>query len=647
MTALKKIATLFPILLSLALLLGLTAPALAADADSASAGGGITIKLKVGSTEMTVNGSPITITAPFQKDGTTFVPLSVITKSFGATLQLKDNKVITLGYLSHKVVLTIGSKTVWVDGVKSTLVSAPVVVKGVTMVPLRVVEAFGAKVTPNFATKEIVITVATAASSGSSGSSGVSGIDSDAGKTKIGDSYYGWTMNYPTGLVKSYQSSNGDSLEFRDVSKDYYLAILVEDETNELSASEIRETIETYFFEKEALMSFEPATQTGKAYSKAVSKDSSTGYFYQYRSYLANDRLYTIVFGKKTTSAADLEKEAGILDSFKTSFDPKDTKVKDLTAVKDGQISFAHEEFGMSVKLPVDWWQDEDEVSYPSYYSADQDAYLYTKVTSLVSGDTLEKWADRRMERLKQLFNTPYFKEIERKNVTWNGQPAIILKISYSNDTKTWSDEYQLFSLTGKHRFYAEYSYSQSKKDIYEPMADRILNSIRIDSDAIEDNIGYIEDTTDLFDATATTTKTSKKYGYSLALPRHWTGISKDFESDFVQYSDFGSSFALGIIEQPSASVSQIAQIYMQQQQQQESVTGFKQLEYGSTTVAGQSATRIVYEMELSGVPYRNTVTVFEHGGNVYILLTAYNVASGTAYTIDLLNKVVQSFAFQ
>ncbi|MBB6632513.1 stalk domain-containing protein [Cohnella thailandensis] len=645
MVTAKNSKAILSFLLILSFMFGLTVPALAAEGVTQT--DGISIKLKVGSAQMTVNGNPVAITAPFQKDGTTFVPLSVITKSFGASLQLKDNKVITLKYLTHTIVLTIGSKTAWVDGQKSALVSAPVVVKGVTMVPLRVVQAFGATVTPNAATKEIVISVATSSSAGTGSGGSASGIDSDAGKTKIGDSYYGWTMNYPTGLVQSYQSANGDSLEFRDVAKDYYLAILVEEATNALSSSEVKEEMLSYFFEKETLISYEPAIQTGEDYSKAVSKDSTTGYFYQYRSFQANEKLYTVVFGKKTTSAAELEKEVGILNSFRTTFDPKDEKVKDLTAVADGQIAFEHDDYGMSVELPVDWWKDEDAGAYPFYYSGDQDAYLYAKVTSLVSGDTLEKWVDRRVERLKHLFDTPFYKEIERKNVTWNGQPAILLKISYSNDTKNWSDEYQLFSLAGNHRFYAEFSYFQTKKSEYEPMAEKVLDSIRIDPAVIDENIGYIEDSTDILDATATTSKTSKKFAFSVTLPQHWTGTSKDFEGGNVQYNDYGTTFSITVIEQPADLSAAYQSVQSLVQNKQQTAAGFKMIENGNVTIAGKSGKRIVYEEELNGTPYRNILTMVDHNGNLFIIEQIYDLANGSAFNLDLLNKAAQSIQFQ
>jgi serine protease Do len=41
-------------------------------------------------------------------------------------------------------------------------------------------------------------------------------LDADRGKTRIGDSHFGWTLKYPAGLVKQYQSDNGDSVSFAD-----------------------------------------------------------------------------------------------------------------------------------------------------------------------------------------------------------------------------------------------------------------------------------------------------------------------------------------------------------------------------------------------------------------------------------------------
>ena len=128
------------------------------------------IKLSIGSPTLTVNGVISTIEKPFQVNGTTLVPLSVITKAFGAGLKLDHNKVITLTYNKTSVILTIGSNVVKVNGAASTLAAIDESDQRYTMVPLRViVSSFGATI--NAAGKQITIKGVKAEAAGSTGES--------------------------------------------------------------------------------------------------------------------------------------------------------------------------------------------------------------------------------------------------------------------------------------------------------------------------------------------------------------------------------------------------------------------------------------------------------------------------------------------
>src|SRR5690606_34542955 len=115
-------------------------------------------------------------------------------------------------------------------------------------VPLRViVEAFGAKITNDAATKETVIIGERALTTG-----GGSSIDSDSGKTKVGDSYGSWSMNYPVGLVQVAQSDSGDFVRWADAKEAAQVLVITEPaEDGDLSTDELREKVMSYFDESE------------------------------------------------------------------------------------------------------------------------------------------------------------------------------------------------------------------------------------------------------------------------------------------------------------------------------------------------------------------------------------------------------------
>ncbi|SMC37781.1 phosphate ABC transporter substrate-binding protein PstS family protein [Papillibacter cinnamivorans] len=98
-------------------------------------------------------------TAPYVENGTTLVPVRVITEYLGADVswvQAKQQAVVkTAGYT---VVFTLGSKNYTVNGVTKTLLLAPRAVNQRTMIPLRALsEAIGADVDYDAATKTAVV----------------------------------------------------------------------------------------------------------------------------------------------------------------------------------------------------------------------------------------------------------------------------------------------------------------------------------------------------------------------------------------------------------------------------------------------------------------------------------------------------------
>lgn len=601
----------------------------------------VVIKLKLGSGQMTVDGVASAVQPPFQKSGVTFIPLSVLTKGIGAQLQLTDNKKMTLTHsASLKVALTTGSKDAYVNGVQKTLPAAPVAVKGVMMVPLRAAELLGAKVAFTASTKEIVIKGPRAAAAGG----GKGGIDSDAGKSKIGDSYFQWSMNYPTGLAQTYQSTDGSALEFGDVKKEYYLGIFVTAAFDKLSPIEVRDKILSYYYDTETTVSKSTVTDSGLTFESVLTKDKN-GLYYEYRGYQANDYLYVVAFGKKVSGPNELKQASGILNSFKTSFDASNTGIKDLTQVVEGYKTLKFEDYGLSLQLPKDWDKPE-KTNYPYFEPKDGSAYLLVDVTSLEKGDTMDAWLGRRMERLKNTFDMPYYKQLERTQVTWNGVPAVMQKLSYTNDTKTWWDEYELFAIQGEYRYYAEFSFMQSRASDYETVFNRILKTSQIDYRKIASDFGEIVDDSDRLDRTAVSIKTSRKYGYSVSLPQYWTAAASDFESDKVAYSFYGGSFIIHVLEgmgdtqelyqAVDSSYNQSASDHKNEHIKENSIVSF----------AGTQAKRILMEDDGTGdsFPYKSTVYAFTSGSRGFVITVNIGIANMSDFNKKRIEELIASF---
>ena len=123
----------------------------------------LTILLTAGSSTATVGDEERTLDAPpVIVNGVTFVPLRFIGEALGAEVTWNDAlKVVFLAKGSSRVQLSIGSKLAIIDGRITQLLEAPRIQNGRTMVPLRFIsEAFGADVTWDQATKAVTVALA-------------------------------------------------------------------------------------------------------------------------------------------------------------------------------------------------------------------------------------------------------------------------------------------------------------------------------------------------------------------------------------------------------------------------------------------------------------------------------------------------------
>ena len=110
----------------------------------------VTVILQVGNSYMYVNGTQkLMDSPPFILNGRTMVPLRVLSTLFGAEPQWDPIfQIVTIELNGKKIRIQVGNKIYDNNGKKATLDVPPVIKKGRTFVPLRlIVEGFGGEVT--------------------------------------------------------------------------------------------------------------------------------------------------------------------------------------------------------------------------------------------------------------------------------------------------------------------------------------------------------------------------------------------------------------------------------------------------------------------------------------------------------------------
>ncbi|MFB9329844.1 stalk domain-containing protein [Paenibacillus aurantiacus] len=599
----------------------------------------VVVQLTVGSGVVSINGATSSIQKPYQANGTTLVPLSVITKAFGAGLKLEKNKVITLTYNKTKVMLTIGSKTVLVNGKASAIAVAPTVVNNVTMVPLRVItQAFGAAISTSG--KNIII-VGTPAGSSAGEDKGAAGINVDAGKTLVGDSYFNWSMNYPSDLTMSGQTDTGDGIMWSNVSENATVLVKVMDADETYTKDEIRDYMMSLLPEDSVLLERKSVTVNGVLFEKIVSK-TRDGWFYEFRTTQQSGRVYLIGAGMKATSREALNKYNSILDSFKLSFDASNKALKDITKVKDGYVYVADLDYGLGMQIPADWHRDR-EASYP-FFGNEEYAFEFV-VSSSVAGETLEQWVAKDRAKFEAKYASDYLRNISESTIKIGNGEARVLNMEYTFDKKQWTTSHDVYYMEGNHKYLATFYYPSEKGAEGEAIFKQIASTITILTKYVDANFSEIEDSSD---NTATVTKTSKKYDYSITLPETWEGIERDFESNYVEYGmDYGW-FSIKVLDRnwSASDFRQAIASYVSQDDEMKRSEA-KVRSVTNVTINGLTGFKIIVEVPNPGEdmrPFVETYYVVEKNGTTYVLQSTIHMANDTAANHDPVEKVVQTF---
>ena len=118
------------------------------------------IRMQIGRLDALVNAESKRLTAaPIIKNGSTLVPLRFIAETLGITPSWDAVfSIVDMTVGGHQVLLQIGVRYAGVDGKRVSLDAAPVIIGGVTMVPLRFVsETMGADVMWDAATRTVTV----------------------------------------------------------------------------------------------------------------------------------------------------------------------------------------------------------------------------------------------------------------------------------------------------------------------------------------------------------------------------------------------------------------------------------------------------------------------------------------------------------
>ncbi len=524
----RKLIALSALLFCVFMFLGIAAYA---ESDS---GEKIEISFKVGDETLKINDKDITVEKPFVVNGVTLVPLRVITEAFGAEVNWDStNKTITLKYGDVLIKLVVGSKDALVDEKKSSLLQAPVIKNGVTMVPIRfITENFGAEVSFDNETQTVSV-LKEFANSNSIKDFGL--ILKKTNKSKVGDSYYGWSISLPKKLKMSYRNFNGTVNDFTADDESYSLNVAIdklEDETLDSLLSKEIGYAEDYTILDQGIRSI-----NGQSYVKCAAKGEEITY--EDRIFINNGRIYYISvylsdYGKYKNNK-DL---AALLDSFSLKFsDDGDTEdLSDINA--EGLRKYEDKNLKWSLLLQPDMEEIKDSDKENDVRFVDENSNLIIlKMYSIEDGLTLDKWIEDELKNYKEMFNPELVKVLSVEDGTLNGTGCkkLLASIKYSNEVQYFYDIYML----GKNYRY-DLSYMIASDEYNNPEIkekfDNIINSFKF-SEPDADEVGQLIDPDRIILSDGVRKIENKDYKWYFEIPVSWTAGENNTDSSVEYYS--------------------------------------------------------------------------------------------------------------
>lgn len=310
----------------------------------------VEIAFKVGDSVLSINGSDVEVETPYiAGEGTTLVPLRVITEAFGAEVNWEgETKTITLTYPDVNIVLQIDNIVAKVNDHSETLPEAPALsANGVTMVPLRFIsETFGAKVGYDNETQAITVTKEIIDDSNT-----VTGVTD---KNRIGDNYYNWSIDTPRQMTMTERRDDGLLTVFESGNSDISIRIykIYEDSP---SFDEEFTAVKDLLSSNTLVEAKKLKDPSNNDYMLLQAKDSET--FIEYREYFTKDYVYEVVSTIDLAEESSKDMILALSDSFALNYDIQNThnlsNVESSGSLKLRNIS--DEKYKISFKIPANF----------------------------------------------------------------------------------------------------------------------------------------------------------------------------------------------------------------------------------------------------------------------------------------------------
>lgn len=518
------------------------------------------IELKVGSNVGTLNGTAAKVEKPYVTNKTIMVPFSWITNAIGAEVNQKANKKLEIIYGEMNAEITIGSKSYIANSANYMHLAAPVVINGRTMVPLEFISKnFPVKVTSDIKKGNIKIVL-----EDDGALSDLSFLTGGISSAKLGNSFYGWSINVPSGSRIISNSFKSDKIGITNESRSLYFEICVESK-NDRTLSELYDDVlygssirESKLNLKATIPYFQYTRLTEYEESLRVKVFEKGEYFY----YLTINSYDSSVTPEKLVSDKYYD---NIVNSFDLNYKGNAKGVEDISKVKQGEASFYNyvnlnsdtKYLPWSMNIPVKWNQvliGSD--SLTTKLGLDSQRYMYITTNILEEGG-LDEYVKNIKNDYNKYFNTKVYAFISSDLVTVANTEAQNLKFSIKQGEKVYIiDEFYFI----KNGFVYEISV-KLPKDEYEKLKTQFIDTINKMTFYTINEAQYKKDL-DKYENKNLEIRVSqqdeafdyinKTYNWSAKIPGYWTKSSSEDTSTTFKNPNTNASVLITALEDNS-----------------------------------------------------------------------------------------------
>jgi len=521
----------------------------------------LTIELKVGSNVGKINGISSKVEKPYVSNKTIMVPLSWFTNAIGAELNQKADKKIEIIYGDMNAEVKIGSISYTANSATFKSTVAPVVKNGSTMVPLE------------FLSKNFPITVKSDIKKGNikivleddGALSDLSFLTGGISSAKLGNSYYGWSINVPTGSRIVSNSFKSDTIGITNESRSLYFEISVESKKDRtlselyndvLYSSSMRESkldlkASIPYFQYTRLSEYEESLRV-KVFEKGE-------YFY----YVTINSYDSSVTPEKLISDKYFD---NIVSSFDLNYKGNVRGVEDISKIKDGQVSFYNyvslnsetKYLPWLMKIPVKWNQilaNSDPLT--TKLGIDSQHSMQITMNTLDENGSLEQYVEDIKNKYDKYFDPKKYSFISSDIETVANTEAQTLKFSIKEADKVYIIDELYFDKDG---FVYEISiklpeneYEKSKAEFIDTLNKMTFYTIdeskyqkdleKYKSKNLEARVSQQDEDFDYL---------NKTYNWSAKIPGYWTKSGSDDNAITFKNSNTNANVMIYALENTS-----------------------------------------------------------------------------------------------